>query len=209
MANSSSVPKGVSPRLAAFLSGRRYPRHALSSFLVMPQNLRFETQGDREQIVLFLRRHPISNVPWIIMSILMLLAPVILFPLFSSIEPISAIIAFSPSLPLILGAFWYLVIFGFILSNFFVWYFTVNIATNERVVDIDFFFLLYKEFSEALLSRVEDVTFTMGGFIRAIFDYGDVFITTAATTERLEFDRVPLPQEAVRIITELVQEAGK
>lgn len=177
--------------------------------MVMPTNLRFETQAENEPIILFLRRHPITNLPWILFTIVALIAPLIFLPFFLTLDLLEQFLALSPNLPVMLLSLYYLALFGFVLSNFFVWYFTVNIVTTVRVIDIDFIFLLYKEFSEALLNRIEDVTFTMGGFIRAIFNYGDVLIQTAATTERIEFDRVPRAQEAVRIITELVHQAPK
>lgn len=199
----------VSSRLQSYLASRRFSKHAFSSFLVMPEKMRFETQQESEPIILFLRRHPIVNIPWILLALLMLLAPIFVVPFFLSVDLVDSFLNISPGLPIILTALWYLVTMGFILSSFFVWYFTVNICTTQRVIDIDFFYILYKEFSEALLTKVEDVTFTMGGFIQAIFDFGDVFVTTAATTERIEFDRVPRPQEVVRIITELVQDALK
>lgn len=192
-----------------YLSSRRFPRHPLSSFMIMPQSIRFETQRESEPIILFLRRHPITNIPWIVISFFMLLLPIMAVFFLSSIEVIVQLVSLSPGLPVVLGSLWYLTTLGYIISNFLVWYFTVNIATTERVVDIDFYFLLYKEFSEALLNRIEDVTFITGGFVAAFFDFGNVFIQTAATSERIDFDHVPRPQEVVRIITELVQEAGR
>lgn len=140
--------------------------------------------------------------------IFMLILPLLAVSFFSTTPLINGLVALSPGLLIILGALWYLATLGYIISNFLVWYFTVNIVTSERVVDIDFFFLLYKEFSEALLNRIEDVTFVTGGFVAAFFDFGDVKVQTAATTEHLDFHYVPRPQEVVRIITELVQEAG-
>lgn len=206
---SLAPPANVSPRLQAFLASRKCRRHALTSFVVLPQNIRFETQRDQEPIILFLRRHPITNLPWIVVAILMLLAPVIVIPFVSSMDLIVQLFSISPGLPVVLIALWYLTALGYSLSNFLVWYFTVNIATNERVIDIDFFFLLYKEFSEALLSRIEDVTFIMGGFIQAFFDYGDVLIQTAAATERIDFDRIPKPRDVVQILSELIEDVEK
>jgi len=43
-----------------------------------PIGLNFETRDDTEEVVLLLRRHVITNIPWIIIAIIMLFAPLVL-----------------------------------------------------------------------------------------------------------------------------------
>lgn len=88
--------------------------------------------------------------------------------------------------------------------NFLLWYFDLSIVTNERIVDIDFPNILRKEVSATTLARVEDVTMRRGGFIRVLFNYGDIFIQTAGTELEFEFLSVPNPEQVVRIINELM-----
>ncbi len=205
----SSDGSGISraEQAMAFLSKYPQAKHNFSAFCVLPRNVRFQTQEDTEDIILLLRRHPVTNVPWILIAILFMFAPMAALP----ISNLGGLVAFLDRisiglLPTLL-AFWYLGIVGYILVNFFFWYFNVNIITNRRLIDLDFYNLLYREFSEALLVKIEDVTSVSGGFVGAIFDYGDVIVQTAATMERLEFDRVPHPQEVVRIITNVMEAA--
>src|ERR1700690_4192210 len=47
----------------------------LAAYAEHPANLRFETQEEQESVELFLRQHPIVNIPWIIIGILLILAP--------------------------------------------------------------------------------------------------------------------------------------
>ena len=55
----------------------------LSSFCYRPPHINFETRDRQEKVVLLLRRHPITNLGWIVVFALMLFAPAILnvFPL--------------------------------------------------------------------------------------------------------------------------------
>lgn len=173
-----------------------------SSYLFMPEGVRFETQEPGESIILLLRKHWITNVIWIFISLLLLILPIIVFPLVA----LSGIIPthFSGSFLSVVILVWYLLAFSYILVNFLLWYFTVSIVTNERIIDIDFINILNKRFSATRISKVEDVTMKRGGFIRAIFDFGDIFVQTAGTEVEFEFLAVPKPEQIVRIINELM-----
>lgn len=173
----------------------------LACFAENPGGVRFETQEAKEDVVLFLRQHPIVNVPWIIIAIILVLAPTVLFPFIAVFLPVAA------SLPvgyMIVGTvFWYVATFGFILGNFLYWFFNIYIVTNERVVDIDFLYLLYKRFSQAELSKIQDISFTSGGILATIFDYGNVTIETAGEAPNLEFEKIPHPEKVVETIRSL------
>lgn len=175
-----------------------------SSYAIKPENVAFSTQEADEHIVLLLRRHPITNLPWMFLAIVLLFAPFIIYYFFQIGGAINIVNSISAGILPVFAALWYLGVSGFIIMNFFFWYFNVNIVTELRVLDFDFYFLLYHEFSEALLSKVEDVTSIGAGLIGAIFDLGTVRVQTAGTSENLEFDRIPSPQEVVHVITDLV-----
>src|SRR3990167_2260140 len=58
--------------------------HPLSAFFLFPKNrVEFETREPKEKIILLLRRHPITNIPWMTIAAIMIAAPVVLnfFPL--------------------------------------------------------------------------------------------------------------------------------
>lgn len=175
---------------------------ALSQFLFMPTGIRFETQEHGESIILFLRKHWVTNVPWILTAFLLIIAPSIIFPFFLSgnIVPVEIQNSFISLIILI----WYLFSFSFIFVNFLLWYFTVSIVTNERVIDIDFINILNKKFAETRINRIEDVTQRSGGFLMAFFDYGNVIVQTAAAEQSFQFQLVPYPQQVVRIINQLM-----
>lgn len=180
------------------LSGHSH--NPLSSFCYHPDRVSFETQDEEEKIVLLLRRHIITNVPWLLGAILMVLTPIIILPLF----PILSFLPTNYQLIAILG--WYLVTTAFILENFLSWFFNVNLITDERIIDIDFHNLIYKEVSDAKIDKIQDTTYNMGGVVRTMFNYGNVFIQTAAEVPTFEFLAVPQPDKVVKILKDIMIE---
>ncbi len=167
----------------------------LHSFNIKPA-YRFETQAPNEDVVLVLRAHPITQVPWVINSFILLVALVFLnffFPNFLTFSQIVFANFFA-------AAF----IFAYVWFNFLSWYFNVGVVTNKRIVDIDFHAVIYKEISEALLSKVEDVTDKSAGFFASVFNYGTVYVQTAGSEVNIEFENVPKPADVVKIINQLV-----
>lgn len=186
------------------IKSRAGPHYMLSSFVVRPTGVRFETQEHTEEVVLLLRRHFITNVPWVVGTVLLILTPFIVFPLIAAMFA-EVIAVIPPSWMGILTLFWYLVTLGFFLFNFVDWYFNVYIITDRRVVDIDLIALIYKEISSAELDKIEDVTYKQGGALLIFFNYGDVLIQTAGTHPNFEFTAVANPNKVVSTITQLIE----
>lgn len=177
----------------------------LAAFAFTPTNVHFETQEEAEVVELFLRQHPVVNVPWIVVTILLLLTPAVVFPIILKFFPVTLPVGYV----LVGAAFWYLATLGYVLANFLYWFFNIYIVTNERLVDIDFLYLLYKRFSQAELAKIQDLSFTAGGILAAIFDYGNVSIETAGETPNLLFEKIPHPEKVVETIRSLNEKAGK
>lgn len=174
----------------------------LTSFAVHPEGIRFETQEAKEEVILFLRQHLIVLLPSLILGIVMLLAPIVLVPLLFRDLGLPVTI---PVRYIIVGTgVWYVVTFGIMLARFLHWFFNIYIVTNERVVDIDFVNLLYKEFSEARLDKVQDLSFHARGILAAFFNLGNVYVQTAGELPNFIFEKVPNPEAVVQTIGELV-----
>lgn len=175
----------------------------LTSFAVSPEGVRFETQEKEEQVVLFLRQHLITLFAPAVLVVGMALAPVALLPFLSTFLTLPVEI---PTSYIIVGtAFWYVVTFGLALMSFLRWFFNIYIVTDKRIVDIDFLHLLYKEFSEARLERIQDISFKSGGILAAFFDYGDAYVQTAGEMPNIEFVSVPKPARVVETISALLE----
>lgn len=175
--------------------------HFYSSLVPYPRNISFDDQKANEEIILIVRRHFVTNVPWIVASILLALFPVTLLPF---------IVRFFPFTPptsqtsVLISLFFYLGVFGFVLLKFTLWYFHVGILTNLRIRDIDIHGILFKDVSETNNEFIQDVTHSQIGFIRSLFNYGDVMVQTAGTKPNIEFDKAPKPAKVAQIITGLL-----
>jgi len=175
---------------------------SLTAFMKQPDHIRFETQEKKEKIVLLLRRHWFTNLPWIMGTFLLILAP-----LFFHFLPFLSV--FPWRFRFIGLLIWYMLTLAFAFEKFLSWCFNVNIVTDERIVDIDFYSLIYKEISHCKIDRIQDVTYRMGGVLRTLFDYGDVLIQTAGERPFFEFEAVPHPAKVVRKINDLLVEEEK
>lgn len=205
---SSSTASTPRERLRSVASSERHTiMTPLTSFAVSPDGIRFETQEAEEEVKLFLRQHVITLVSPTLLVITLALAPMVLVPLFGRFLPLPFAL---PAGYVIVGtAFWYVVTFGIALMSFLRWFFNIYIVTDQRVVDIDFIHLLYKEFSEARIDRIQDIGFRSGGIFAAFFDYGDVTIETAGEVPNLEFASVPKPGKVVETISQLIEQRSK
>jgi hypothetical protein len=65
----------------SFLGERTFKNH-WNAFMVQPEDLDYEALLQGEKILLFVRQHPIVNVSWILLVVVMLIAPFVLFPFF-------------------------------------------------------------------------------------------------------------------------------
>lgn len=175
------------------------PTNLLASYIIKPKGVDFEIREAQEKIILLLRQHPIVNLKWIFPVILMLIVP--------SIVSHYAFLSFLPGgFRLILLLFWYLLTLTISLLGFLNWYFNVEFITDERIVDIDFYNLIYKEVSDANIDKVQDVTYKMGGIFRTLFNYGDVFIQTASEVPNFDFLSVPNPDKVAKLLQDLKME---
>lgn len=171
-----------------------------AAFAAFPKGINFTGEHDGEEIILLLRAHPITNAPWILIAILLLLIPLVIFPFLGVLG-----LPVGPGAGLAFFLLWYLGSFTYAFLNFLSWYFNVGIITNERVVDIDWNSITNREVTMALISKIQDVTPKQIGVLFSIFDFGSIFVQTAGTEPNIEFLNVPHPQLVARKIQELMQ----
>lgn len=166
------------------------------------KKIRFEGESKDEETLFFLRAHPITNLSWIIMSVVAIFLPISTLIFFVIATPIEVPISIE-TVVLGFGA-WYLVVFGVALQQFISWFFNIYILTNKQIVDIDFFGLFHRNVSQTTLGNVQDVTYSKAGIFQNFFDYGNLFLQTAGTQLRFEFHSVPDPEGVQKQILNLV-----
>lgn len=177
-----------------------------STFRPNPVGITFQEKEEDENVLLFLRRHIVTNIPWFFFSIIFLLIPLILAVINSQL-PLLGFLSFL-NLPakfiLIFIIFYYSIILTYIFVNFINWYFNISLVTDKRVVDVDFSGLVYKNVAATKLTLLQDASYTQTGVIRSIFNYGDVLLQTAGSLENFDFHAVPFPERVVQIVEALI-----
>ena len=174
-------------------------KNPLNAFWTFPEKVAFMSQSQGEEIILVLRKHPITQIKWIATAILLCFLPMLIISLgvFDTL-PLRYQLAINIS--------WYLLITCFVVESSLSWFFNVYIITDERIVDVDFLSLIYRNISTAKIDNIEDVTARTGGVIRSIFNFGTVQVQTAAERNEFEFDDVPQPNKVSKLLNELILE---
>lgn len=173
------------------------------SFIAKPENIHLDIQDKNENIVLVLRQHLITQVKdaVVLFAIIFLLPALLRFSGFLDVLPANFLEAFN--------IFWTILSIGMIFKSFLIWFFNVYIITDERVIDVDFASMIYRNVSSAKIENIEDVTARTTGPLAAVFDYGTILIQTAGEKTQFEFDHVPQPAKVTKLINELLIEEEK
>ena len=194
---SLSIPTNVPATEAQRMKIPGHNHNKFSAFCLYPEDVDFETREDEEKIILLLRAHPITNVRWILITILMLFVP--------GVAGALGILGTLPAgLDLVITLAWYLATMAFAFESFLSWYFNVYFVTTLRVIDVDFYNLIYKQISDANIDKIQDVSYNMGGVARTFFNFGNVFIQTAADVQEFNFLAIPNPDKVAKIIEDMI-----
>lgn len=174
------------------------------SFFEHPKKISFEYQEPNEKIELFLRQHWVVNIPWVVASLVAFFIPAVIIQLdqFLNINLLTDIPVQVFSGALIIC---YVILTAYIIENFLSWYFNIYIVTSMHLVDINFHSLIAREVTEIELKDVQSQSAHRKGIWGALFDYGDVFVETAAERQRIEFRNIPNPD----FIADRIQDLGE
>ncbi len=178
-------------------------RVLFSGYEYKPCDAHFTGQDPDEEVLLLLRRHIITNLPWALLTILLLLLPLI-FPVVLSVFKLDLNHLLLPSTYVFMFyLFWYLLVLTFIFESYLNWYANVYLVTNKKIIDVDFFGILHVSVTQAPITNVEDVTYHVSGIIETMLDYGRVEVQTAGEKENIDFDSVPQPAHVQDVIADL------
>ncbi len=174
-----------------------------NSYVENPDNYFFEGQDPDEKILLLLRSHPITNIPWILLSAFLFIIPFFapraaLFLGFNLLSlPQTYLIIF-----LITN---YLLVLIVAYEGFLYWYFNAILITSEKIVDINFASLLYKGVDLAPLERIEEVDSQTAGLFGTFFNFGNVTVQTAGAKVAIEMENVPKSAKVADLILDLAK----
>jgi membrane protein YdbS with pleckstrin-like domain len=150
--------------------------------------LRFPWQEPDEVTILFSSKHWIALVRDQWYGLLLIIPALFASLLFlRTSDDFLAVI-----LMLISGTLWALAVLVSVY-NYLDWRNDHYIVTNLRVLQVERVLAVREERDEAPIERVQDVQVRQSGFLANFFDYGDIVIQTAATTQRIVFRYIPNP----------------
>ncbi len=175
---------------------KSHSHNRFSAFNLYPDGINFETKEKEEKVILMLRQHPVVNLKWIVITLLLLTGPSVLAGI--------GVTSFLPiGYQVILSLVWYLVTTTYAIEGFLGWYFNVYFVTTRRVIDVDFFNLIDKRVSDAEIEKIQDVSYTTKGVLGTTLNFGDVMIQTASEVQEFDFGRVPKPEKVAKILNDL------
>lgn len=198
----SASKKSKKPKVDKYsetIKKERPASNPLTAFAAKPEKTKFDSQMADEEIVLMLRRHPVTQIRKILITLIALFLPILFFssPVFDFMPP---------RFQLATGVGWYMLLLTFIIESFLTWFFNVFIITDERIIDVDFLSLIHKNVSSAKIENIEDVTVETGGVLASLVDFGSVRIQTSAEVPEIQFEDVPRPSTVSRALNELILE---
>lgn len=171
--------------------------HALATYCTRLPYLLFHGKDITSEIRLFVRRHIVTNIPWILTTIALLLIP----PLLQFIITLSPT---TPTLPAnfvsVFLLFYYLIVAMYVFLSFLNWFYNIIIITTTEIIDIDYADIIYHDVAATNVNLIEDVQYVQSGFIQGLFNFGNVFVQTAGGKENIEALAIPRPAEIARFI---------
>lgn len=162
-------------------------------------------QRPDEKVVLFLRRQWFAVLRIVVAAACLLGAPAAAVWYFS--DRVSAYLAHPTVGPIlaVVGCMYVSAVWLFSFLEFTDYYLDTWVITNERVISVEQKGLFNRVASELHLTAVQDVTSEVKGMIETFFDYGDVFVQTAAEKERFALRDIDHPERVKELILKLVE----
>lgn len=176
--------------------------HALSSYCEHPSQVWLHGKDITSSVKLLLRRHIVTNIPWIVTTFILLLGPIFL-QILLTISPTSL-----PEIPtsffIAFLLFYYLIVITFAFVSFLNWFYNIILITDIEIIDIDYSDIVYHDVAATNVNLIEDVQYVQSGFIQGLFNFGDVFVQTAGGKENIEAFAIPFPAKIARIILSFI-----
>jgi membrane protein YdbS with pleckstrin-like domain len=162
-----------------------------------------------EKVVLFLRRQWFAWAGIVVGACLLLAVPtMITFYFWETISAWLSMPAIGP-LVVVIASMYVLCVWLFSFLEFTDYYLDTWVITTHRVINIEQKGLFNRVASELHLAAVQDVTSDVQGIVHTFFDYGNVFIQTAAELERFALKDIERPEKVKELIIKLVDEDKK
>ena len=159
----------------------------------------FFIQHDDEKVIKIIRRSLVTELPWVLVSIT--LVTILLF-----IAVNENLIFNSPDLSnfikyIVYSLILFISIYDF--NRFLNWFYSVNIITNERLLDFDFKELGIKSIVECQLKDIQSVSIKNEGFLSFIFGLSTLEVLTSGDNPNIDFEFISGSNEIQDLISDL------
>lgn len=159
-----------------------------------------------EKIILLLRRHWLVLAGRLVVWLLIACLPVAFYRLDPHALDNLLVNDALQAIFMLLMVTYYLYLWLFIFDGFVDYYLDTWIVTDRRLINIETEGLFSRQVSEQKLFRVQDVTSELKGIVPTFFNYGTVYIQTAAEEPRFTFKQIPNPDRVAQAIIQAVEQ---
>ncbi|MBU0707154.1 PH domain-containing protein [Patescibacteria group bacterium] len=152
-----------------------------------------------EEAVRVVRRHYMTYAFQIFVSVIIVLIPFFfMWPLFR----LGAWGVFGFVLIILVGIFYF-------WRQTIIYYMNGLVITKNRIIDFDQRGLFERVVSETTYDKIQDVSFSIKGFLPTILNFGDLGIQTAGTQANLEIKSIDNPKEIQDVIVNIQKDIIK
>jgi hypothetical protein len=155
-----------------------------------------------EHIILEIRKHWFYLLAEIALAAVMILVPILLFPLLKVVG--FKIDVFSVSLTLFFYFLWTLVLWLFIFIFWTNYYLDVWFITNQKIYDVEQYALFKREVSILQYDKIQDITYEINGLIPSLLKLGDIHVQTAGTERNFTIKGVKKPAYIQKKLNEIL-----
>ena len=157
---------------------------------------------ENEKVILEKRRH------WFVIVVEsaslflgMLLPPVAIAVMSSSVEAINSFIADYLAFVIFGIAAWWQLLWMMFFITWTNYYLDVLIVTNKRVIDVEQLGLFSRDMVEVRLEKIQDVKIEVKGIIASLLRFGNVHVQTAGESREVVVRRIAEPHQVKEVIT--------
>jgi hypothetical protein len=180
-------------------------RYNLSSMIndKRTEPLLFCTQNPDEKVLKILRRGFVLELPWLILFVLVIglltyLGPFI--PNFIMNKDAISLVDFVRVSLIIMGL-------AYGLNRYFNWFYSVNIITNQRLLDFEFNELGIKSITECQIKNIQSVNIKNEGFLSFLFGLATLNILTSGDNPNIDFEYIYNSNEIQDLVSDLTRGA--
>jgi len=156
-----------------------------------------------QKIIVFTRRHWVSELGTIVLVLFLLILPVIILVAIAFVNP-AIFSGIALNFIVIATSIYYFVMTTYAYVAWVSYYYDVFIVTDNEIIDINQEGIFDRQITEVSIIRIQDVSARSKGFLQTFFSYGDVVAESAGEkTQTYVIDSVPNPVELANKILDL------